>query len=279
MNEAYPFAETCVPSTLAAPYWIGHIPFAFELVHRLRPRTVVELGTYTGTSLSAFCKAADACGLDTRCHGIDLWAGDPHMGGFDESVFRAVTRSMTLHHPHNSVLLRKSFRDAAADFGEASIDLLHIDGTHTYEAVSEDFHTWLPKMSGRGVILLHDTHVTEQDVGEGAGLYGVRRLFDEVKGSYPHFEFDHCFGLGVLLVGETPAAEVLAMVQASRHPNFHEFFAARGDAMATLYEELHGVRYDPHDASTSTVIRAALRRIVNRTKRGIRTVLGLPTPS
>lgn len=166
--DAFPLAAVCEPTIIASPWWVGHIPFAFELVGRLRPATVVELGTYTGTSLAAFCRAAEACGLDTRCYGIDLWAGDVHMGRFDEDVYRTTQAALTARHARHAVLVRKEFGEAARDFADGSIDLLHIDGTHTYDAVARDFHTWRPRLSERGVVLLHDTCVNERNLGSGA---------------------------------------------------------------------------------------------------------------
>ena len=69
------------PDRLVTPAaWAGHIPFAFWLTATHRPSLLVELGTYTGNSYSAFTQAVQANQLDTRCFAIDTWRGDEHSG-------------------------------------------------------------------------------------------------------------------------------------------------------------------------------------------------------
>lgn len=263
----FPWAARLSPRLLKSPWWIGHIPFAYELVARLKPRCIVELGTYSGSSFAAFCQAMQACGLEGRCHGVDLWAGDIHMGTFDEALYQEISGYVNATYPGLAVLVRKDFNEAANDFAPGSVDLLHIDGTHTYEAVSNDFHTWFGKLSDRAVVLFHDTNVTVQNAGEAALKFGVRRFFDEVKGNYPHLEFEHCWGLGVLFVGRNVPAEALELAEAAKDPSFRAWFAEKGAAVSRQYEALgiplpqHGAYPDPA-ATPPGVLRRLLRRLL-----------------
>ena len=64
-----------------------------------------------------------------------------------------------------SVLLRTTFDCALDRFTAGSIDLLHIDGLHTYDAVKHDFYSWLPKVRPGSVLVLHDTMARHTDFG------------------------------------------------------------------------------------------------------------------
>src|SRR5204862_7265540 len=106
-----------------------------------------ELGGWLGASLLAACEAAKAFESGTRCYGVDTWQGDGHAGFFDgDPVYRPLSAFAAQHYP-DAELIRATFDDALPRFADRSIDLLHIDGFHTYEAVAHDFHTWLPKLS------------------------------------------------------------------------------------------------------------------------------------
>jgi hypothetical protein len=180
--------------------WCEHIPFAMFLVDTLRPRLFVELGTHAGTSYCAFCQAVDELALHTKCYAIDSWEGDPHTGTYGAEVLADLRAHHDPLYGRFSRLVPSSFDDALAQFEDASVDLLHIDGYHTYDAVRHDFEAWLPKMSERGVVLLHDTNSQTRD-------FGVWRLWEEIRASYPHLELTHGNGLGVLAVGPEQPAE------------------------------------------------------------------------
>jgi Rhamnan synthesis protein F/Methyltransferase domain len=174
--------------------WWGHVPFAHWLVRELKPRLVVELGTQHGISFSAFCNAVRRDELATRCFAVDTWQGDEHSGFYDQSVFNSISASVRQNYSSFATLLRSSFDSAIGQFAEGSIDLLHIDGLHTYDAVKADFESWLPKVSDRGVVLFHDTAIYERG-------FGVWQFWKEISQCYPSFEFHHSCGLGVLAPG------------------------------------------------------------------------------
>ncbi|MGF0236900.1 class I SAM-dependent methyltransferase [Rhodococcus sp. IEGM1300] len=174
--------------------WTGHVPFAAWLMQMQKPRTFVELGTHLGMSYFAFCQSAVEGKINTRCYAVDTWEGDDHAGFYKDNVFFDISSYNDQHFAGFSRLIRQRFDDAANEFSDGTIDLLHIDGFHTYEAVSHDFKTWKNKLSDRAVVIFHDINV--RDAG-----FGVWRFWDEITQQYPNFQFDHYHGLGILLVG------------------------------------------------------------------------------
>ncbi len=171
--------------------WTGHTPFAYWLVNELQPKSIVELGTHFGQSYFAFCQSVKENKVDALCYAIDTWAGDKHAGEYDDSVYLSVLEHNNLHYRNFSYLLRSTFDQALSQFEDESIELLHIDGLHTYEAVKNDFENWFPKVKKNGIILIHDICVKHED-------FGVWKLWDEIKVDYPSFEFTHSWGLGII---------------------------------------------------------------------------------
>ena len=208
MLNASPAAQLLRPIVLTRPIrlvepnsWVTHIPFAFWVVDALRPRVVVELGTQSGNSYAALVQAVQALNLEAACYAVDTWQGDPQAGFYGEDVFAEWAAFHDRHFAGCSRLMRTTFDEARAHFSDDSIDLLHIDGLHTLEAVRHDFETWRGALSARGVVLFHDINVRELE-------FGAWRLWEEVRDAYPSFAFTHGHGLGVLAVGGEAADDL-----------------------------------------------------------------------
>jgi O-antigen biosynthesis protein len=170
----------------------------------LRPRHIVELGCFSGFSYSVFCQAVQTFELDTQCCAVDTWLGDEHSGFYGPGVFETFNAYNEAHFGSFSQLIRADFDDALEHVPDGSVDLLHIDGRHSYDAVKSDYDNWRRKISERGVVLFHDTNVRERG-------FGVARLWLELSREHKHFEFLHGCGLGMLGVGSSlpPALELL----------------------------------------------------------------------
>jgi hypothetical protein len=236
------------PKTLQSPSaWIGHIPFAGWVIREVSPKIFVELGAHYGHSYFSFCQSVIEAGLSTKCYAVDTWRGDEQTGLYNDEIFIGINADNEKYYAEFSRLLRTTFDDALTYFKDESIDLLHIDGLHTYEAVRHDFETWLPKLAPGAVVMFHDTNVREPN-------FGVWKLWKELQARYPsNIEFVHSHGLGVLQLNNTPDDKKLEWLQ----PDFPEklqlinYFAALGSwhlehyelkrHVANLNNELHSI--------------------------------------
>jgi tetratricopeptide (TPR) repeat protein len=234
--NALPFR---VPERLPVSAWIEHLPFMFWMVGALRPASFVELGTHNGASYCAACEAVRSLRLDCRCYAIDTWKGDEHAGFYGDEVYEDLSVHHDARYSSFSRLVRSTFDEAADHFADRSIDLLHIDGLHSYEAVRHDFDTWRPRLSENAVVMLHDTNVRERG-------FGVFRLWAEIIDGRPHFEFLHGHGLGVLAMGKAPSPALASLFEVGESEAGREgvraVFAYLGQALRHRVDAGNAVR-------------------------------------
>lgn len=161
--------------------WTGHRSFAEWIVDKTNPEVIVDLGIDWGFSTFSLALAGKG-----KVYGIDLFEGDEHAGRRDtyDSVLSDVD-SLKNFGIDNIEIIKDDFNNVAKSW-DKTINILHIDGLHTYEAVKNDYLTWSKFLSADGIILIHNTQSYE----------GVKKFFNEID--LPKFEFHHSAGLGVI---------------------------------------------------------------------------------
>src|SRR5215471_2594710 len=146
-----------------------------SLVDELRPRSVLEIGTWRGGTLFVFCRLATH---DATLISLDLW----RYTSMYAPVFHSFCRkSQKLHVLKGDSTKPEQLSKVTDCLPAGTLDLLFIDGNHTYPAVKSDFELYSPLVRPGGMIAFHDiiAHV------DGCK---VPQLWAEVKVRYRHAE-------------------------------------------------------------------------------------------
>ena len=185
LDEIREFAE------LKKSAWSGLASIAHEIVRNYKPKVVVELGTHMGLSALAMGIALRELNEGGRLFAIDTWEGDEQAGHYGDSVYQQFrSRSSQLRLDEIMVPLRMTF-DEAREKVARPIDLLHIDGLHTWDAVKHDFETYRPLVAPGGLVLFHDVNTWFAD---------MRLFWRRLAAKHEHYLIPYSHGLGVIRV-------------------------------------------------------------------------------
>jgi len=148
--------------------WKGHLSFVFWLVKYLKPKIVMDLGFDRGLSTIAF-------GFKNKgkVFGIDWFdKGDYIEKCFAlDSASRNISNAIRFHYIKNVHLTIGPFEEVLKKW-KANIDILHIDGAFTYDAIKYYYESWIPYLNQNGVVLIHGIESFPNEVG---------RFFKEIK--------------------------------------------------------------------------------------------------
>jgi predicted O-methyltransferase YrrM len=187
--------DVCTEYDYSASSMAENRDFLYELTHKLKPKTIVELGTYYGCSFFAFAEAIQDYQLDTQLHGVDTWEGDIHTQFYGGEVYNLFIDNFLAHYKDiglQCTVHRKTFESALNSCFKPeniNIDVLLIDGLPTYDAAKEDFESYLPRLSENGIVLFHDIKVEH---------FTLKEYWKELKEQYDYIEVNNTFGLGIL---------------------------------------------------------------------------------
>jgi len=170
-----------------------------QIIKLRRPKHVLEIGTSNGGTLFLFTRVAsnDACIIS-----LDLPLG-PYGGGYPSWKI-PFFKSFAKDHQKISLLrldshLESSLENIKSILAGEKLDLLFIDGDHSYEGVKMDFHMYKPLVRKEGLIIFHDIVRVFSDNG-----CQVSYFWDEVRLRYETTEIienkkQNGFGLGIVV--------------------------------------------------------------------------------
>lgn len=172
----------------------------YGLVRGLRPDVIVEIGSARGKST---CALALACRQNGKGkvyaidpHDVNAWT-ELHTNGETLPFLRERLASYELG--SWCEILRADSQSAARSWTQ-SIDLLFIDGDHSFEGVRHDFEAFSPWLHQASLVVFHDTtwEHHKDHIGYREDM-GVPRYMHELKrAGYPSVTIASWPGLTVL---------------------------------------------------------------------------------
>ncbi|MFH7245459.1 MAG: class I SAM-dependent methyltransferase [Spirulina sp.] len=126
---------------------------------------VVEIGSYLGASTCSLAKGVKRQG--GKVYAVDTWTNM----AMSEGVIDTFDQFLENIEPYKDIIhpLKGLSEEIAKNF-DVPIDLLFIDGDHSYEGAYSDLKNWLPKVKDLGIVVCHDFNWAE----------GVRRAIREL---------------------------------------------------------------------------------------------------
>jgi len=173
-------------------------PF-LSLVQGLRPRNILEIGTCFGGNFYLLCRMADP---EATLVTMDLRIPHPELlRSFARKHQRVVPVEGNSADPAALQKIKTLFPEP--------LDLLFIDGDHSYDGAAADFANYSPLVGENGIVVFHDIvedNATRYGVDTGGYSAGVPRLWRELRQQYRVREFirnplQDGAGIGVLFPG------------------------------------------------------------------------------
>ncbi len=148
----YPAIDNTHYGAMNASDISSHLALLYFLVHLLKPRNILELGTRDGESTRALRKAAIELGI--RGTSVDLNSA-PNETFKDHGSWK--------HVQEDDIALAAKLLDKEychKVIGAESIDLLFIDTSHEYLHTKQELESYWPLLSERSAVVLHDTNLS-----------------------------------------------------------------------------------------------------------------------
>jgi len=160
-------------------------------IEKISPSTILEIGTSNGGTLYIWARYIKSC---RRIISIDLPEGYPHT---KIKFLKLFDKAKEFHFVRGNSHSQKTVDIFTQVLGQDKIDLLYIDGDHSYDGIKQDFKNYGQFVARGGIIAFHDIMPHRN--------YGVDQFWNEVKHQYSSKEIvasmsQQGYGIGVLYV-------------------------------------------------------------------------------
>lgn len=163
------------PTPVPIFQWEAEFSVALELYRRVRPESVLEVGTYHGGTLYHWLQNA---GPGARLMSVDSYGvGVDNRHLYDEWVPDGVELRVIAGDSHAVETVEQVITSAPFDW-------VFIDAGHYYNEVLADWRLYRPMVAEGGVVLFHDILPPTLAHPE----IEVARLWEEIKAEYPCLE-------------------------------------------------------------------------------------------
>lgn len=122
-----------------------------DSIYPIADMTMIEIGSYAGDSTEIFAQRFK------KVYAIDPWVNK--VGGITNLVnmIDIYKQFVATIKPYDNIEVIKDFSyNVANRFTDKSVNIIYIDGLHTYEAVLKDTRMYQPKIKDYGFICGHD---------------------------------------------------------------------------------------------------------------------------
>lgn len=168
------------------------------LLQRGEQKRILEIGAHQGGTTAIWCEVATE-----QMISVDLPNG--RYGGISYEHCQSRNDKLTQRYPHFTGILGNSHALSTVALVErvmtGPLDMLFIDGDHTYDGVRNDYTLYRKFVRPGGVILFHDIEDTPYHRNHHEGAVEVYKLWQELIGEKHEFTIHSGWcGLGALIV-------------------------------------------------------------------------------
>ena len=160
-----------------------------NLINEIKPKVIVEVGTWKGRSAINMASTVKAAGLKTKIYCVDTWLGAVEFwtshkdtternlllkNGYPQIYYQFL--SNVIHADHQDCIIPIPLPSTTAwqvlEHYNVKADLIYIDASHVYEDVLADIKNYSKVLNTPGIMF-------GDDIGISGQYFGVRKAVEE----------------------------------------------------------------------------------------------------